>query len=195
VDVLFNVQKEEPAALETLRSDVPRAVADTVRRLLSRDPATRPAATEVVDALLPYCELSAMPEADTPVPAVPLASETGTIPAVPTAMPATESGTQAAVGLLPEIQPLDSPSDSGRGLGAFDPRALGADQSRVLRPRRKATRKHLGWVITGLILHLMGLALLIGYATNWFAFIRSPAPENNSVEEKKDIPPKKGKSG
>jgi hypothetical protein len=83
-------------------------------------------------------------------------------------MPAS-SGEQAAVGLLPEIQPLDSASDSGRGFGS-----LGTDQSRVLlRPRPKPSRKHLGWVIAGLVLHLTALALLVGYLTNWFAFVRS----------------------
>jgi serine/threonine protein kinase len=168
-DVLLSVQKEQPAALETLRSEVPPAVAEIVRRVLSRDPAARPSAAQVVDALLPYCELSAMPDSETALPAVPLASETGTVPVVPTALPAS-SGEQAAVGLLPEIQPLETPSDSGRGFGA-----LAAGQSRLLRPRIKPTRKHLGWVIAGLVLHLTALALLVGYLTNWFAFAR-PAP-------------------
>jgi len=169
-DVLLSVQKEEPAALEGLRSEVPPPVADMVRRLLSRDPAARPSAAQVVDALLPYCELSAMPDSDTSLSAVPLASETGTVPAVPLAMPAS-SGEQAAVGLLPEIQPLETPSDSGRGFGA-----LGADQTPVPRQRPKATRRQLGWVIAGLILHLTGLTLLIvGYLTNWFGLAR-PAP-------------------
>jgi serine/threonine protein kinase len=189
-DVLLNVQQQEPVPAETLRTGVPAPVAALVDRLLSRDPAARPSAAEVVDALLPFCEPSAMPIGDEPEPDVPLASETGTLPAVPTALPASGSGTQAAVGLLPEVQPLESNSDSGRGFGA-----LAADQSQVLRPRRKPAKKHLGWVVAGLILHLTALALLVGYLTNWFAFARSPEPDGNQVEEKKDVPTKKGKRG
>ncbi|MBO0698538.1 MAG: serine/threonine protein kinase, partial [Zavarzinella sp.] len=189
-DVSLSVQQSEPAPLETLRTGVPAPVAALVGRLLSRDPAGRPSAAEVLEALMPFCEPSAIPLADGPESIVPLANETGTIPAVPTALPASGSGTQAAVGLLPEIQPLESPSDSGRGFGS-----LGADQSQVLRPRPKATKKHLGWVIAGLILHLTALALLVGYLTNWFAFVRPPEPDGHQVEEKKDVPPKKGKRG
>jgi eukaryotic-like serine/threonine-protein kinase len=169
-EVLLNVQRGEPAPVGSLRSDVPSDVARLVGQLLGRDPAARPSAAQAGDALVPFCEPSAMAGADTPIPGVPLASETGTMAAVPTAQPASGSGEQAAVGLLPEIQPLESVSDSGRGFGA-----LAADPSQVVRLRPTRARRHLGWVIAGLILHLTALALLIGYLMNWFSFGR-PAP-------------------
>jgi serine/threonine protein kinase len=169
-EVLVNIQKAEPVPVASLRSDTPPEVAALTARLLSRDPSARPSADRVADALLPFCEPALPPAQDAPMPGVPLASETGTTPDVPTAEPASGSGDYAAVGLLPEIQPLDSVSDSGRGFGA-----LLAGQSRVLRARARGARKHLGWVIAGLILHLTALALLIGYLTNWFSFAR-PAP-------------------
>jgi eukaryotic-like serine/threonine-protein kinase len=195
VDVLLDVQQAEPSPLEGLRSEVPATVAEVVHRLLSRDPSARPPAAEVAEALLPHGEPSAMPPAPTPpVPDALLASETGSYPGIPTALPATGPIAQPTIEPLPEIQPLDGQSDSGRGLGAFDPAALGADQSRVLRPRPKPRKKHLGWVVAGLIMHLTAVILLIGYLTNWFSFARSGS-DDKTVEEKKDVPTKKGKRG
>ena len=87
LDQMLNLQQSEPTPLETLKPDVGPAVATLVRQLLSRDPALRPNAQQVIDTLFPFCEPSAMPGAMTPGPPVLLASETFTQPGVPTALP------------------------------------------------------------------------------------------------------------
>jgi serine/threonine protein kinase len=85
LSAMLELQQAEPAPLETLKSDVPPAVAEVVRRLLSREPSARPSAGEVAETLYPFCEPSAMPQA--PPESVLLASATDTHPAIPTAAP------------------------------------------------------------------------------------------------------------
>jgi hypothetical protein len=40
------------------------------------------------------------------------------------------------------------------------------------------------WVLAGLLLHLIAIALLVGYLTNWFAFGRSAEPDR--VDDRKN---------
>ncbi len=131
--VMLSLQQVEPTPLETLKSDLPPAVADLVRRLLSGEPSIRPSAAEVAEALSPYCEPTAKPPAAADEPGgILLAHETGTQPRVPTAIPVARdlehpelrldagpfgepmaeeippSTEQPLVEPLPDIQPLDA---------------------------------------------------------------------------------------
>jgi serine/threonine protein kinase len=107
--VLLSLQQAEPPALDTLKSDVATGVSDLVQRLLSRYPTSRPTAAEVVDALLPYCEASAMPISTPDV--VLAAHETFTQPAVPTAVPVARDldRPETAQDAEPFAEPIDEP--------------------------------------------------------------------------------------
>jgi serine/threonine protein kinase len=175
--VLLNLQLVDPPPVRTWKSEVPETVANIVERLLLRVPASRPSAATVVEALIPYCEPSATPEPE----AVPLASETTTLPAVPFATPVTDGAVHPQrngsagplVEPMPDVQPLDEHqyTDIGRPeqLNPFSPSGLNSP-SPIVRPRAKPTRKNMAWVVAGLLLHLIAVALLIGYLTNWFSF-------------------------
>ena len=102
--VMLNLQQTEPEPIETLKSDLPLAVTDLVRRLLSREPSNRPRAAEVEEALIPYCEPTAKPETAADEPGgILLAHETGTQPGVPTAVPVARSGSS---GIAPGRGPV-----------------------------------------------------------------------------------------
>jgi serine/threonine-protein kinase len=200
VEVLLNLQQAEPTPIQTLRSDLPAAVAELIQRLLARDPSKRPAATEAAETLAPYCEQLEPPEG---MPyAVPLASETMTLPAVPTAAPVPEgtyeSPANGAAGPvvepMPEVHPLDDHhyTDVGRHEHhePFSPSALGGSSKPIVRKPTKATKRNMVWILAGLFLHLTAVALLIGYLTNWFAFSRTPDPDTHRTDEKKTTPTK-----
>jgi eukaryotic-like serine/threonine-protein kinase len=181
--ILLDLQQSEPRAVNTLRSDVPPSVDQLVQRLLSRDPANRPSASETANALAPYGAASAAPP-DGPA-AIPLASETSTLPAVPTAIPVPEGSFErpingSAVPLvepMPEVHPFDDHGDADVGRpehhDPFGHSAIGSSGPKIARVRPKATKRNFAWIIAGLILHLAAVALLIGYLTNWFAFARA----------------------
>ena len=88
---------------------------------------------------------------------------------------------------MPEVQPLDENqfTDVGRHEphDPFGHSGLNATPAPIVRPRTKATKKNAVWIVLGLILHLTAVALLVGYLTNWFAFMRPPEPDR--PEEKK----------
>jgi serine/threonine protein kinase len=197
VEVLLHCQQGEPTPLETLRSDVPAPVLELVRRLLSRDPAARPRAADAVEAIQPHCEPSAIAEEPAVSGTIPLAAGTDTQPGVPTAKPAAEPGPalQPTVEPLPEFHPLSESSDPGTSSGSglkFSSGAFGTDSSTAVRPRARPAKKSLGWLVAGVVLHLTAILLLVGFLTNWFAFLRAPASGGpTSVEEKKDGPPQK----
>ena len=212
VEIMLNLQQAEPTPLESLKSDVGPALAILVRQLLSRDPALRPSADHVIDALLPFCEPSAMPGA-TPIDLpVPVASETFTQSAVPTALPVAtdldrpivDAGEPFADAVphtptplapsaeqplveplsdrhLPEVQPLDEHHD-GHAV-TFDHSVMGADKPRAPRPKVQATSKNKAMIIAGLILHLTGTCLCLGF----FGIIPNPFA---SKPTKEDPPPK-----
>jgi serine/threonine protein kinase len=181
--ILLDLQQSEPPAVSTLRSDVPAAVGELIQRLLSRDPVSRPSAAETAEALAPFSERPATPVDG--YAAAPLASETSTIPAVPTAVPVSDGAIEkpingSAVPLvepMPEVHPLEdnSATDVGRHEhhDPFGHSGFGATPTPIVRRRAKPTKRNLVWIIAGLILHLTAVALLIGYLTNWFAFVRA----------------------
>lgn len=86
VAVMLNLQQAEPTPLELIKPELPAALTDLVRRLLSRDPSGRPSAAEAVEALSAFSEPSARPHLVDEA-GVLLAHETGTHPAVPSAVP------------------------------------------------------------------------------------------------------------
>jgi eukaryotic-like serine/threonine-protein kinase len=88
-EAMLNLQQSEPRRVDTLRTDLPPAVAELVHKLLDRNPYSRPSADDVVKALDPYSEPSARPGAVVPevVPEVPSATETFTQSAAPEALP------------------------------------------------------------------------------------------------------------
>jgi len=218
LEVMLNLQQADPVPVESLRADVPPVVAELVRRSLSRDWTARPGAGEVIDTLFPHCEPSAMPGAVTPD--VPLASETFTQAAIPSAVPVARdldappdngvepyaepipdepaAGTTAEpmVEPLPEVHQLDEHD----GHGDHDPfghSVMGADTPRAPRAKAKATKKNMVWIIAGLCLHLTAIIILIGWLTNWFSFSSKPEDPPAKVEKKDDTTPtkKKGKRG
>ena len=200
--VLLDLQQSDPPAVSALRSDVPAPVGELIQRLLSRDPASRPSAAETAATLAPFGEGSAASVDDHA--AVPIASETSTFPAVPTAVPVPDGALEkpingSAVPLvepMPEVHPLDdhSAADVGRHEhhDLFGHSGIGATPAPIVRPRTKATKKNLVWIIAGLILHLTAVALLIGYLTNWFGLAR---PAETEHEDRSSISKPKGKPG
>jgi serine/threonine protein kinase len=215
VEVLLNLQQAEPTPLESLKSDVGPAVAVLVRQLLSRDPVLRPSAAHVIDTLLPFCEPSAMPGATAPEPGVLLATETMTLPAVPTAIPVArdldrpvpELSDPVAEAILespalladPVHEPLVEPmSDSRLAAEAqaegelneeFDPTAMGADTPRAPRPKAQATGKNKAMIVAGLLLHLTATVLCLGFfgiIPNPFASKPTPPEQPIKKEKEKD---------
>ena len=181
-ETLVNLRDSVPPPVERLRSDVPTAVADVVRRLLEREPLARPGTGEVIDILFPFCEPSAFPS-EPPGEEVLVASETFT--KVAAAAPV-EVGD-------PLVEPLDERRPSSHG--DVDPFGHDPMSAEAIRPRRrkaKATRRHVVWIVAGLLLHLTALLLLIGWATNWYAFLM-PADPADQKQDQKDEPKKTGK--
>jgi serine/threonine protein kinase len=200
--MLLDLQQSEPPAVSTLRSDIPPSVDQLIQRLLSREPASRPAAAETAETLAPYCEPTADPSA--PVEGVLLASETSTFPSVPTAAPVPEgtyvpAANGSAVPLvepLPEVQPLDEHAYSD--VGHHDPfgHSSVVNAARAARPRAKATSWNKILIIAGLILHLTGTIMCLGY----FGIIPNPFARSEShpepiKEEKKDQTPRPNDKG
>ena len=68
-----------------------------------------------------------------------------------------------------------------------------ADSPRRARPRAKP-RKSLKWIIAGLLLHGTAVFLLVGWATNWYAFLRPAAEKQDEPKNEKKSDPKPGKS-
>src|SRR5262249_35720964 len=104
--ILLDLQQSDPPAANTLPSDRPPAVALLIQRLGSRAPARRPSAAERAEVLSPSGEASLVPP-DKPV-AVPLASETSTVLAVPTAAPVPDGSFEKPVNgsAVPLVEPM-----------------------------------------------------------------------------------------
>jgi serine/threonine protein kinase len=211
LEVMLNLQQADPLPLESIKSDVGPAMATLVRRLLSRDPAQRPGADQVIETLLPFCEPSAMPP--TPESPVLLASETLTHPA-PVAIPVAQdldrsgapsiepfaepmpgdSATAIPVPVQPfvepfsdrhlgqEVRPFDSAPGSSEHLQAFEHTAMGADKPRAPRSKVQPSSKNKAMIIAGLILHLTGTLICLG----WLGIIPNPF----AARPTQDNPPK-----
>ena len=183
LNLLLELQQGEPAALATLRPDLPAEISGLVRRLLSRNPEDRPDTSEIIGTLLPFCERTAMPVAS--VAPVPVASETFTRPPI------------QADDLMPEHDaPLVEPLSDSQNIDtapAEEDQFGAADSPRRARPRAKP-RKSLKWIIAGLLLHGTAVFLLVGWATNWYAFLRPAAEKQDEPKNEKKSDPKPGKS-
>ncbi len=204
LEAMLQLQQAEPPAIESLRSDLPPAVAALIGRLLSRDPAIRPSANEVIEALKPYCEVAAQPVPGW-VADVPLASETATHSSVPSALvvanridepeekfemeiPEAPAIPDDPSPPAPEIQPLDEfPSSSGV---LFSPSSMGTDAPRTAKPKVRApyTTKQKAMVVLGLCLHLTATVMCLGA----FGVIPNPfAPSTEKVAPKGEDKEKK----
>jgi serine/threonine protein kinase len=106
-EMLSEVLHGEPIRIETLRNDMPAGLANLVHKMLSKDPAQRPASSsEVVQALQPFSTFSA----PTPkVSAIPLASETisGPVQILNEAIPLPPEPEPLPIAeVLPGVEPL-----------------------------------------------------------------------------------------
>jgi serine/threonine protein kinase len=216
VESIQKLQNSEPLRVDQLRKDLPAPLAEFVHRLLSRDPGQRPDnAADVAQFLAPFSQYGAAPIArPIATAAVPLASETGTIPnakPVPLLLdelPLAES--------LPHIEPLPAGTSDSRvysppssisgpmSLPDEQHHELFADQhgfdSRPL-PSRKAVDakgrpifKILSLVI---LLFILPWTVAVLYFTDTWPFDR-PVSSSTSGDEKsgdKLNTPKKLKSG
>jgi hypothetical protein len=209
LEVMLNLQQAEPVPVESIKPGLPPAVASLVRGLLGRDPAARPSAAAVADTLFPFAEPSAMPGAMTPEPPVLLASETFTQPGLPTAVPvARDLDRPAAPSVEPFAEPMPGDSATaipavdqplvepfsdrhlgaevrpfdehdGDHLDAFAHTAMGADKPRAPRPKVQATGKNKAMIIAGLILHLTGTAICLG----WLGILPNPFAAKPTQEQ------------
>ena len=91
-----------------------------------------------------------------------------------------------------EVRPFDHPhnghDDGGDHLDAFGHTAMGADKPRAPRPKVQATSKNKAMIVAGLVLHLTGTAICLG----WLGIIPNPFASRPTQEppppkvEKKD---------
>lgn len=195
VEVVQQLPTTTPTSIEYLRDDIPPAVGGLLSRMLTREPSMRPTLADILTTLQPHCEITPVPVA-APVD-VPMASETSTIPNIPTALPVHALPNELAAPTiepmpeghpLPEIQPLDHDHEE-----AFGHSSLGADRPAAPRPRKPMTKSNRGWIIAGLCLHMLATLMCLSYLNvlpNPFA--PSPPPEQKQDPEPKPKPkPKK----
>lgn len=86
-----------------------------------------------------------------------------------------------------EVQPFDTGGGSSEHLQAFEHTAMGADKPRTPRPKVQATGKNKAMLIGGLILHLTGILICLGFfgiIPNPFA--AKPTQDNPPKVEKKE---------
>ncbi|WP_020473840.1 serine/threonine protein kinase [Zavarzinella formosa] len=177
LDVMLQLQQGEPTPVESLRTDLPPDIVAIIKRCLSRDTLERPSAEEIIAALLPHCEPSAMPAPAGVPAAVPSASETFTQPGIPTASAVPSPHHEPLVEPLPEVHPLDDHHDGEND--QFGPSDTPA------RPRPKvAPKKSLTWVFAGLILHGTAVVLLVCWILGVFSS-RPAVPEKTEPHKEK----------
>lgn len=190
IDVLVQLQQGEPTPIESIRDDIPQAISALIGRSLSRDCANRPSTEEFISTLLPFCEVTAMPE-EAIAAAVPIASETFTgFPRVPEL---TVDETAPLVEPMTESQQIELNRQEQEEVDQFGQ----SDSPARVRPKLKP-KKSLTWILVGLALHGTGILLLAGWLTNWFGLAKTfgEKSEEVKIEKKSDTkpPPKKKKS-
>ncbi|HEX3147363.1 MAG TPA: serine/threonine-protein kinase [Gemmataceae bacterium] len=225
VETLLNLQNAEPLPIESIKPDVPPTLAVLIRQLLSRDVTLRAPIDRVIETLLPFCEPSAMPGATPVDVPVLVASETMSLPSVPDAIPVAKNldrldaetaepfaepiansplpfapsaeqplvEPMSATHLTPEVHPLDEHHDGHQE--AFEHTAMGADKPRAPRPKVQATGKNKAMIIAGLVLHLTGTCLCLGFLgiiPNPFA--KSTPSDPPKVIKNVSTTPSKGKN-
>jgi serine/threonine protein kinase len=130
VNTLRQIRQGQFAPIESLRPDLPAAVPDLIRRLLSQNPNDRPGAAEVVRALIPFGlrvkptpPTSPIPlgsETSTPPVPVPLASETATRPSSPPVIFQQDQSADAVPTPRP-LQPMIEPLSDHHGANGHPP--------------------------------------------------------------------------
>jgi serine/threonine-protein kinase len=205
VDAMLQLQQAEPTRIEALRHDVPQPLADLVHRLLAKDPAARPAsAGEVAQALEPFSDLGASPAQAEPPFAVPIASETQTVPnALPGIMaqsaplsldddpfhqprveplPANTRDSAVFTPGAPKVEPLSDSDVFGRHTRDTGP------------PRKRVKKVKHGWtlLIFGIMLHVIAIGVFL-YAFNIWPFEKSSSTPGDDTQNEKKEEPKKGK--
>jgi len=123
VNTLRQIHQGQFAPIESLRPDLPAAVPDLIRRLLSQNPNDRPAAAEIVRALIPFglrvkptppsASVPLGSETSTPPVPVPLASETMTRPNAPP--PTIQQDENADAVPIRPLQPMIEPLSDRHG--------------------------------------------------------------------------------
>ena len=219
-EAMLNSQQSEPRRVETLRTDVPPAVAELVHKLLDRNPYARPAAADAVEALDAYTEPSARPGAVEPevTPEVPRASETFTQAAAPVALPVATRLDEpppepAFADDIPEAPPEPLPQEPaffGNGHPPPEIEALEdhhehhehdshSDMAGGLAAQPRAQKaegegpvqtKQKGMLVLGLVLHLTATCMCLG-AMGWIPNPFAPSPPVKKEKEKEKEEKKK----
>jgi eukaryotic-like serine/threonine-protein kinase len=216
IEMLQQLQSAEPIRVDRLRNDVPVELADFVHILLSRDPNQRPvSAEEVARFLAPYCLPGPAPMALPIGSAVPLASETGTHPAVKRAMIDLDSLPLAEE--LPQVEPLPAGTSDSQ---VYRPHASSAEplplpeethhepfadhhgfDTRPLRKETKSKRRSpqdiLKIVVLVLLLFVLPWVIAALYITDSWPFDRPTSSSTTGAEKSNDgnKSPKKLKNG
>ncbi len=214
-ETLSNLQNAEPVRIDSLRNDLPPALADLIHRMLAKDPHRRPAnAGEVAAVLQQYCALST----PAPKPArqpIPTASETLSLPQLMVNQTgqasALEEDALPIAEALPDVEPLP---DTVRDSQVYSPRnpapvvesheepehhdPFGGhhddyESSEPRRPKKESADagKSMLLIGMGICLHLSAVLLILWYLEIWpFNKAEVPPPPETKHEEK---PPKKPK--
>jgi serine/threonine protein kinase len=214
-DALLQLQQAEPVPIEALRNDLPPAVADLIRRLLTKDPAGRPAsAAEVIAELQPHGTPGISPtKPAAATSAVPVAHETGTVPnALPSVMtraphlpdddalhqptveplPDDARDSQVVTPRAPRVEPL--PEDDHHDPFGVHHGGAGDSSSAVPLRRREAPKKG-GWslLIFAVLLHVIAIGVLIAYIGNFWPFEQASSTSEDEPKTEKQETPKKVK--
>lgn len=175
---------EKPVPIDQRRPDVPRDLADTVMRLLEKNPDDRFATAGELEAALrgrgPVAPASFAttqpPRVASPSPARPAAqgAQGTTSPARPAPAPTAPSLGRGAFGL--EAAGFDSAALTAPDTGDLDPSAATAEEiARWESPRVVAFRRKLGWfAIIGsvlLVVSLFGNSDFFGFLGLWSVYI------------------------
>jgi serine/threonine protein kinase len=185
--LLNKIRSSEPVPLTTLRPDVPADLAAVVMKLLAKKPANRPAtASEVCEALAPFCRPGSLPSTLKPVAgANPNAVAVVHQAAIPDATAAEETPAE--------------PQEDAWGVGSFTDAPSSSDGE----PRKRRgglteadKRKSKYLIALGLCLHMSAVGLLIAYVAGVFDSgppVVQPQEEGDKKAEPKKTTPKRDK--
>lgn len=184
--LLHKVRTAEPAALATLRPDVPADLVATVMKMLAKRPDDRFQTAYDVDlALAPFCRPGTLPVV-APPSAVLMASPVSAVNMAPMVH---------AIAYPAEPEPEPEPDGWGVDPNAFaDAQAASSADTRPTRRRQlsnadKARSKV--WIAVGLCLHMTAVGLIIAWAAGAFTSTPEPVPEQKAPVKKTGKPPGK----
>jgi serine/threonine-protein kinase len=215
VDALLQLQQAEPAPIGQLRNDIDPPLAEFIHKLLAKDPNMRPqTAGEAAQFLQTYCNFSSNPAPVEPQFAVPIASETISIPnalpalmaeidqrSLPEALPESQANhlqSKPLVEALPEntsdsqvYSPRDSsPATHGDYQDQHDPFADDGRAPSKPRPKKEKAKSNWPLLILGIALHLVAALALILWLTGAFDSDSTPTKEE-PVKQKEPTKPKR----